>query len=140
MSARLHGTARWLAILAMSLQCLWPLIAQAKPRAVTLVPICTVAGETHYMEVETGGGGVASHAEHCKACPVGAVALASDAFRPDALPPQTAAVWAAYRQQAEKRLVSHARPRAPPSFLAVEVISDNQEKTNEKGVVLRPRA
>lgn len=37
--------ASWLAALAMALNALWPLIAQAKPRSVTLVPVCTVQGE-----------------------------------------------------------------------------------------------
>ena len=41
----------WLAILAVALNALWPLIAQARPKNVLLVPVCTVEGVTHYMEL-----------------------------------------------------------------------------------------
>lgn len=137
MSARLHGMARWLAILAIALQALWPLIAQAKPRSVTLVPICTVAGETHYMELETGSGN-ASHEDHCKACPVGAAALASRASALVA-PEITFSIPAGEANPAEDRFVSHARSRAPPSFLFVDLNPDKQERNDEKAFAMRHR-
>jgi hypothetical protein len=113
MSMRLHGAARWLAILAIALQALWPLLSQAKPRSVTLVPICTVGGETHYAELETGG--PAPHEDHCKACPVGAAALASaaDGF----VVPETVFFGVdGEAVSAAPRFVSHARSRAPPAL------------------------
>jgi hypothetical protein len=60
----------WLAILAMALQALWPLIAQAKPA--TLVPVCTVGGTTHYVEIPGGTTPVDSQHEHCAFCFAGA--------------------------------------------------------------------
>lgn len=41
----------WLGIVALALQLAWPLFVSAKPRSVTLVPLCTVDGVTHYVEV-----------------------------------------------------------------------------------------
>jgi hypothetical protein len=136
MSTRLYGTARWLAILAIALQALWPLLSQAKPRSVTLVPICTVGGETHYVELETGG--PAPHEEHCKACPVGAAALASmvHAF---ALPETISSSFREEAACAEPRFISHVRPRAPPSFLFVGMPYDKLERNDEEGIALRDR-
>ncbi|HUQ25984.1 MAG TPA: DUF2946 family protein, partial [Burkholderiales bacterium] len=59
----------WLAIAAMALNALWPLIAQARPA--TLVPVCTVAGVTHYVEIPGGTTPADSH-EHCAFCFAGA--------------------------------------------------------------------
>src|ERR1700682_2347316 len=74
--------AAYLAALAMALNALWPLIAQAKPRSVTLMPVCTVQGVTHYIELPGGNSPLeqqssAQH-EHCSYCSFGAerVALA----------------------------------------------------------------
>jgi len=61
----------WLAILAIALQAAWPLIAAAKPASVALVPLCTVDGVTHYLEVPTGKSpaeGSPAHAGHCAYC------------------------------------------------------------------------
>ena len=66
----------WLAILAIALQAAWPLIAAAKPRSVELVPICTVEGITHYVEVPTGKSPVDGvHGQHCAFCTLGVGAL-----------------------------------------------------------------
>ena len=62
--------ATWLAISAMALNALWPLIAQAKPSL--LVPVCTVGGTTHYVEVPGGTTPVDSRHEHCTFCFAGA--------------------------------------------------------------------
>ena len=53
----------------MALQALWPLIAQARPA--TLVPVCTVGGVTHYVEVPVGGSPADAHDEHCSLCVAG---------------------------------------------------------------------
>ena len=134
---RHRSLAAWVALVAISLQALWPLIAQAKPRSVTLVPVCAVAGETHYIELETGGGDVA-HAEHCKACPVGAAALASRASAP-VEPEITFSIPAGEANPAEDRFVPSARSRAPPSFLFVELTPDQQARNDEDAVALRHR-
>ena len=89
MSGSMQKVASWLAIGAMALQALWPLIAQARPA--TLVPVCTVGGETHYAEVPGAPAPADSH--HCQLCvagaalPCAAVVAASDAvpfISPDA--------------------------------------------------------
>ena len=65
--------AGWLAIVAMALQALWPLIAHAKPA--NLVPVFTVGGETHYVEIP----GKPSPADkHCELCFMGAVLPGAD--------------------------------------------------------------
>jgi hypothetical protein len=85
------------AILAVLLNALWPLLAQAKPAEMLIVPVCTIGGETHYIEMDRGDSPLdkrsqAQH-EHCKLCvfaaervslppmrfPVLTVALLSDA-------------------------------------------------------------
>ncbi len=134
---RHRSPAAWIALLAISLQALWPLIVQAKPRSVTLVPVCTVGGETHYVELETGGGDP-GHEEHCKACPVGAAALAS-AVAAFVTPEVAFSVLAGEAIPAELRCISHAHSRAPPSLLIVDLQSDNPEKEDEKAVALGHR-
>jgi hypothetical protein len=65
-------TASWLAMLAIALHALWPLIAQARPKSALLVPLCTVEGVTHYIELPGGrtplDESAASHQEHCAYC------------------------------------------------------------------------
>src|SRR3954465_4822324 len=75
MKRRNRAIAAYLACIAMALQALWPLIAQAKPRSVTLVPVCTVQGVTHYLELPTGNSPLeqksSSQHEHCSYCSFG---------------------------------------------------------------------
>src|SRR5476651_417720 len=76
MFLRRNRLAAWLAVLAMALQAFWPLLAQARPRiAGELVPVCTVEGVTHYLELPAGKSPLdersASHGEHCKLCVFG---------------------------------------------------------------------
>jgi len=73
--------AALLAILAISMQALWPLIAQAKPVVPgERVPVCTIEGITHYIELPAPDSAVekssAAHHEHCKMCVFGAERLA----------------------------------------------------------------
>ena len=70
-----------LAMLAMSLQALWPLIAQAKPNIPGVqVPVCTIDGITHYVDLPAPDSPVeksyTAHHEHCKMCMFGAERLA----------------------------------------------------------------
>src|SRR6266436_4827389 len=72
---RPRRAAAWIAILAIALQALWPLLAQAKPKSVLLVPVCTVQGVTHYVELPSGNAPVeqraASQHDHCSFCSLG---------------------------------------------------------------------
>jgi len=66
-----HSLARWLALAAICLQVAWPLLVNAKPRGVVLVPLCTVDGETHYLEQPAGKTPFEecySHGSHCPFC------------------------------------------------------------------------
>jgi hypothetical protein len=67
----------WLAVLALALQASWPLLAAAKPRTVTLVPLCTVDGVTHYLEVPTGDTPAGAAHQHCSFCFLGGAAAPS---------------------------------------------------------------
>jgi hypothetical protein len=113
--------AAYLAALAMALNGLWPLIAQAKPRSVTLIPVCTVQGVTHYIELPGGNSPLeqkssAQH-EHCSYCSFGGERVA--------LPPLLQSIISTSVEQAQPPHVdacelrsersSHARPRAPPA-------------------------
>jgi hypothetical protein len=86
----------WLGIVALALQLAWPLIVSAKPSSVTLVPLCTVDGVTHYLELPTGKTPLeessAHHGDHCPLCFLGhAAALSGD------VPPLTGALAVAER-------------------------------------------
>src|SRR5579859_326066 len=65
----------WLATLAIALHAAWPLIANAKPKSVHLVPLCTVEGVTHYLEVPGGttplDESANTHHDHCAFCFLG---------------------------------------------------------------------
>src|SRR3954471_13426423 len=83
-SRRLAAWVAIVAIVAMALQALWPLIAQAKPHSSTLVPICTVDGVTHYFELKKGDtplekSSAAQH-EHCAFCSMDGGAALPDAL------------------------------------------------------------
>lgn len=73
--------AALLAIFAIAMQALWPLIAQAKPVLPgEKVPVCTIEGITHYIELPMPDSAVekssAAHHEHCKMCVFGAERVA----------------------------------------------------------------
>jgi hypothetical protein len=110
MDMRRLGT--WLGMAALALQLAWPMLAGALPRSVTLVPVCTVDGVTHYLEVPTGkdlGGAPSTHAGHCQLCCAGTLALAG--ALPGFFPPERAS---AQPLAAEDDFV--ARPFASPSW------------------------
>src|SRR3954471_10058838 len=113
--------AVYLAILAVSLQALWPLLAQAKPKNAVLVPVCTVQGVTHYIELPSSGTPAeeraASQHDHCSFCSFGGERAAPSPFLQPAIstgleearPPQVAAC----ELRSEESF--SARPRAPPA-------------------------
>jgi len=119
---RRQGTA-WLATLAIALYALWPLVSQAKPRtAGPLVPVCTVEGVTHYIELPAGKSPLdekskAQH-EHCSFCFSGGdrAALASE---PDATPlaetSADAGPLTAEPLAVRPRSFAPGNPRAPPA-------------------------
>ncbi len=124
MLLRRNRLAAFVAMLAMALQVFWPLLAQARPRiAGQLVPVCTVDGVTHYLELPAGKSPLdersASHGEHCKLCVFGG-------DRDVAVEPRDAVVFVV-SNSGDSRVVLHpasfqepanhppAQPRAPPS-------------------------
>ena len=122
MTSRARRLSAWAAILAMALQALWPLLAQAKPRSVTLVPVCTVGGVTHYFELKNGETPLekrsASHHEHCAFCSLHDARVVALPSAPHPLVVAgDAAVAPFYFAAAQETPQRHppARPRAPPS-------------------------
>ena len=114
--------AAYLAILAIALQALWPLLAQAKPKNVVLVPVCTVQGVTHYIELPSGNGApieqhAASQHDHCSFCTFGGERAALTSSLPPVLLARIDE--AAPRHVAVSELKSETpysvRPRAPPA-------------------------
>src|SRR5258705_8343536 len=81
--------AVYIYVLAIALQALWPLLAQAKPKNVLLVPVCTVQGVTHYIELPSSGTPVEQHAasqhDHCSFCSFGGERAALASFLPAAV-------------------------------------------------------
>jgi hypothetical protein len=102
----------WVALLAIALQASWPLVANAKPRAVALVPLCTVDGVTHYLEVPAGETPLEKSSrtqhEHCSFCFLGQLPVAS------AEPPLAAACAA----RAERPLSAAAADPVQPLFIS----------------------
>jgi hypothetical protein len=109
------------AVLAIGLQALWPLIAQAKPRVPgERVPICTIAGVTHYLELPEVKTPLeqrsSTHGEHCQLCVLGSdkvVLQESRLFDPSPeefseARPSTAIL------DFESRHPPQGQPRAPP--------------------------
>lgn len=83
--------AFWLAVVATVFNVLWPLLAQARVRASVLVPVCSIEGVTHYIELPTGKTPLPASAEHkhCSLCTVGAQATAPQAAPRIAVPPSS---------------------------------------------------
>ncbi|HEV8094888.1 MAG TPA: DUF2946 family protein [Burkholderiales bacterium] len=117
-----NRVAALLAMIAMALSALWPLISQAKPRVPgAQVPVCTIEGITHYIELPATDTPVeqrsAAHHEHCKMCVFGGDRSAA---LPAAASPHLIGTVPAARIVAV-RVAEHesppyrpAQPRAPP--------------------------
>ena len=76
MPLRRNRHVAWIAACAVLLQALWPLLSHARPKDPSLlVPICTIDGVTHFLEIKTGKTPLeersSSHGEHCKLCVFG---------------------------------------------------------------------
>ena len=115
---RMRKLGSWLGIAALALQLGWPLVAGALPRAVTLVPLCTVDGVTHYLEVPTGKNPLqhtAGHADHCPLCFTGHASAVLPHFEPPALRDRHASERIAPALSIHRQAVFlDAKARAPP--------------------------
>jgi hypothetical protein len=114
---RLTRTAGRVAALAaafgIALQALWPVIAQARPSDSVSVPICSVDGSRHEIELPIGK--TQDGGEHCKLCVLGpdALAVSSDStfFSGNGKDETQVAVE---KPNPKSSAVFLARPRAPP--------------------------
>jgi hypothetical protein len=120
MTRRQNRLAAWIAALAMALNALWPLLAQAKPSSATLVPVCTVQGVTHYLELPGGNSPLerksSSQHDHCSYCSFGGERVALSPFQSIVAVEiqETPPVHVEDRcSRSEKTFF--ARPRAPPA-------------------------
>jgi len=127
----------WLAVLAIALHAAWPLIANARPKSVHLVPLCTVDGVTHYIELAGGKSpldeSANTHREHCSFCFLGTVGVLPSHVAA-AVAPSTASeqiARGADYSHASAALIVHGA-RAPPLPPAVTVNHDigRQSETN----------
>ena len=118
-----NRVAALLAMFAMALSALWPLVSQAKPRVPgAQVPVCTIEGITHYVELPATETPVeqrsSAHHDHCKMCVFGAERLAAVPVVAAQIEPgagrEAAQPWF---QAAQSVSSSHtpAQPRAPPA-------------------------
>ena len=76
MPLRRNSLVAWIAAFAVLLQALWPLLSHARPNDPSLlVPVCTVDGITHYLDLKSGKTPLedrsATYGEHCKLCVFG---------------------------------------------------------------------
>jgi hypothetical protein len=149
MTRRLRSIGIYLAVLAMALNALWPLIAQAKPRSVTLVPVCTVQGVTHYIEMPGGASPLeqksSSQHEHCSYCSFGgerAILPSLDvkvAAADIARPCRISVDETVFLKSTD---FAAGRPRAPPVLPLVQLdppIHDEYGRTHEEAFALRHR-
>jgi hypothetical protein len=128
--------AVWLGVAAIALQTGLPLLAGSLPKSVALVPLCTVDGVTHYVEVPTGKDlpdGV--HRDHCPFCCTGGTALAGQAA-----PLVSAAAPAAERfdrrsDASPRSLPAAAWARAPP-FSPVVTSNDHELGRSDEEALL----
>jgi hypothetical protein len=118
-----HRAAAYFAVLALAIQAFAPVLAQLQARSTVLVPLCSVDGVTHYVEVPLGADPLKQRTpgghEHCSLCTVGVDRLAFLApfgarllAVPDAAgnrPPSLSA------NAPESPALTFARPRGPPA-------------------------
>src|SRR5690606_18184899 len=128
-----------------ALQAAWPLLVQAAPARVALVPVCSTDGVTHYQEVPVRPASEkdpSAHASgHCAVCPLagerptlaGHRLPAFDLQETSSKPPV-----APTAVPSEPPLPHQARPRAPP-FLPLALSIDQLRRNNEKGTALLER-
>jgi hypothetical protein len=113
------------AMFAITLQALWPLLSHARPKDPSLlVPVCTVDGITHYLEIKAGrttplDERSASHGEHCKLCVFGdgkGIALVAPVVPPLLFGICSNQITATAKSSSHRAALLPAQPRAPPQF------------------------
>ena len=122
MSRMSRRVSAWIAILAMTLNALWPVIAQAKPGlAATLQEVCTSAGLQKLAvdaQLPAGHSSGTQASPHCAFCSFGAdrIAIPSQELASFAQPSDVRHVVPSYRDAPSKAFPSQssAQPRAPP--------------------------
>jgi len=123
MPLRRNRLVAWIAAFAVVLQALWPLLSHARPKDPSLmVPVCTIDGVTHYLDLRTGKTPLdertALHGEHCKLCFFGGDRLQAlppasvDFLQVPAFNAETPAAPPAANYHSAS--ASPAQPRAPP--------------------------
>lgn len=123
MRRKRNPLAFWLAVIATACNILWPLLAQARVRAATVpVPVCTIEGVTHYLELPTGKAPLPGSGEHkhCSVCTVTAPPAAAHASPVFVRQPDEAQVVVAPDLLPAVSLqYSPALSRAPPPLSSV---------------------
>ena len=124
MTRRRRRYALFLAVFAIGLQALWPLLAQAKPRSAIQVPVCTVEGVTHYIELPGDDTLLdersSSNHEHCAFCMLAADRIsctsAADSWLLVAADISSVVLLSAPAPRMQSLARSPGRPRAPPAI------------------------
>ena len=111
----------WLAILAMALNALWPLIANARPAGVeSLFEVCTTQGlKAVAGDASSQGDEGAKHLQpHCPLCSLGSDKVSAPPSSPFQIEPASASGCAPGFVSGPEPVSSHfrtpAHPRAPP--------------------------
>jgi hypothetical protein len=125
MMLRRRKLPAWLAIFALALHALWPLIAQARPKMPgMLVHVCAMDGRSHFIELAPDRSPLekrsAAQVEHCKMCVFGSdrVAVLPSATIPALVVPSAsteAPLPSAVAAPSRSRSHPPAYPRAPPA-------------------------
>ena len=125
MMSRRRTLPAWLAIFALSLHALWPLIAQARPKMPgMLIHVCAMDGRSRFIELAPEGTPLEkrSSAQHeqCKVCALGAdrvAVIAPVAIVALRLPATSSEAPVAFAESVPPQPHSHppAYPRAPPA-------------------------
>lgn len=108
-----------IAIFAVALNALWPLIAQAQPKDPLLVAvICSSDGGAHAVDLskKPDGGSVSGH-DHCALCTLGAGFSATTLIPVHAVPDQSIESFQLPATQFQSTASLPAPPRGPPSIL-----------------------
>ena len=121
----LSRTVRRFAALAaafgIALQALWPIVAQARPRDAISVPVCSVDGTSHSIELAPGKGPTGKSYEHCKLCVLGADRPLVSSAAPSLLSRSPDVKQEKFVETSvshpDLSTASLARPRAPPFSL-----------------------
>ena len=115
-SRTLRRFAALTAASAIALQALWPLIAQARPADSISVPLCSVDGVRHEIELPLGKNQGDRSFEHCKLCVLGTGNDVAAPFQVSVRfsPGTENQVFEEKQRPAKSTFSSSANPRAPP--------------------------